>query len=65
MHVHVTHGSGTKLIKFLTQGELAKADPKLPAVTTEEQAIAVGDLLLKAKGCVLEGWTGWGGGVDV
>lgn len=42
--------TGTKLIKFLTQGELAKADSKLPAVTTEEQAIAVGDLLLKAKG---------------
>lgn len=37
---------------------MAKADSKLPAVATEEQAIAVGNLLLKAKGYVKCEWVG-------
>jgi len=41
---------GTKLIKFLTTDLLSKADSKLPAVATEAQAIAIGNLLLKTKG---------------
>jgi len=41
---------GTKLIKFLTTDLLSKADPKLPPVASEAQAIAIGNLLLKTKG---------------
>jgi hypothetical protein len=41
---------GTKLIKYLTADPLSKADGKLPSVASEEQAIAIGNLLLRAKG---------------
>eukprot|EP00624_Nannochloropsis_granulata_P001166 evm.model.NODE_15340_length_6580_cov_27.419453.4 len=46
----VDYFKGTKLIKFLTTDLLSKADPKLPPVASEAQAIAIGNLLLKTKG---------------
>ncbi|EWM22185.1 hypothetical protein Naga_100645g3 [Nannochloropsis gaditana] len=46
----VDYFKGTKLIKYLTTDSLSKADGKLPSVASEEQAIAIGNLLLRAKG---------------